>query len=197
MSIGRERLVVNCGSFAGDDRGWRDAMRSADAHSTLIVKDASIAEIRPDERLAGRPVEITHERRESEGSIWVEASHDGYRRPFGVIHARRLYLHESGDDVRGEDRLDGPGREPFKIRFHLHPDVMAATTGNSGSVLLTLPGGAEWRFVAAGGIVSLEESVYLGSSDTPKRGVQIVIKGAPKEDSAEVKWAFQREDPGD
>jgi uncharacterized heparinase superfamily protein len=60
-----------------------------------------------------------------------------------------------------------------------------------------MPGGAEWRFVAAGGIVALEESVYLGSSDIPKRGVQIVIKGAPKEDSAEVKWAFQREDPGD
>jgi uncharacterized heparinase superfamily protein len=197
MSIGRERLVVNCGSFAGDDRGWRDAMRSADAHSTLIVKDASIAEIRPDERLAGRPIEVTVERRESEGSIWVEASHDGYRRHFGVIHVRRLYLHESGDDVRGEDRLDGPGREPFKIRFHLHPDVMAATTGDSGSVLLTLPGGTEWRFVAAGGVVTLEESVYLGSSDMPKRGIQIVIKGAPKEDSAEVKWAFQREDSGD
>ena len=197
MSVGRERLVVNCGSFAADDRGWRDAMRSADAHSTLIVKDTGIAEIRPDERIAGRAFEVTAERRESEGSVWIEASHDGYRRSFGVVHTRRLYLHESGDDVRGEDRLEGPGREPFKIRFHLHPDVIATTTRETGTVLLTMPAGAEWRFVTAGGVVSLEESVYLGSSDVPKRSVQIVIAGAPKEDSAEVKWAFQRESAGD
>lgn len=197
MSVGRERLVVNCGSFAGDDRGWRDAMRSADAHSTVIVNDTGIGEIRPDERIGGRPVEVTAERRESEGSVWVEASHDGYRRSFGVVHARRLYLHESGDDVRGEDRLDGPGRAPFKIRFHLHPDVIAAMTKEPGTVLLTMPAGAEWRFIAAGGAVSLDESVYLGSSDIPRRSVQIVIAGAPKEDSAEVKWAFQRESAGD
>ncbi len=197
MSVGRERLVVNCGSFAGDDRGWRDAMRSADAHSTLIVKDTGIAEIRADERIGGRIVEVVAERKESEGSVWIEVSHDGYSRPFGVVHGRRLYLHESGDDIRGEDRLDGPGREPFKIRFHLHPDVIAAMTKESGTVLLTTPAGIEWRFIAAGGAVSLEESVYLGSSDIPRRSVQIVITGAPKEDSAEVKWAFQRENTGD
>lgn len=197
MSVGRERMVVNCGSFAGDDPEWRDAMRSADAHSTLIVRDTGVAEIRPDGRIAGRPVDVAIERRESEGSVWIEASHDGYRRSFGVVHARRLYLHESGDDVRGEDRLDGSGREPFKIRFHLHPNVIAAVTRDSGTVLLTMPAGVEWRFVAAGGVVSLEESVYLGSSDVPKRSVQIVVAGAPKEDSAEVKWAFQRENAGD
>ncbi len=197
MSVGRDRLVVNCGSFAGDDREWRDAMRSADAHSTLIVKDTSVSEIRPDGRLAIRPIEVAAERRESEGSVWVEATHDGYRRPFGVVHARRLYLHESGDDIRGEDRLDGPGRDPFKVRFHLHPAVKATADGDPATVLLTVPGGAGWRFIAAGGIVSLEESVYLGASDMPKRSTQIVIAGAPKEDSAEVKWAFQREDVGE
>lgn len=193
MSVGRERLVVNCGSFAGDDVRWRKAMRVGDAHSTLIVSETSVAEVRANGSLSHRPVEVQAQRRESEGSLWVDASHDGYRRPFGVIHRRRIYVHDSGDDVRGEDRLEGPGRQPFRIRFHLHPDVEPSIAGNGDMVLMRTAGGSEWRFVAVGGQMTLEESVYLGETDVPRRSMQIVVAGAPKEGGAQVKWAFQRE----
>ena len=37
LSVGRERLIVNCGGYAGDDPRWRAAMRSTAAHSTLCL----------------------------------------------------------------------------------------------------------------------------------------------------------------
>ena len=54
------------------------------------------------------------------------------------MHRRRIYLAGSGDDVRGEDSLKGPGAQPYAIRFHLHPDVRAELAQTGGSVLLRL-----------------------------------------------------------
>ena len=118
MSHGRERIVVNCGAFGGDDPRWRAALRSTAAHSTLSVEEASV---RDAGWLGRRPIRVTSSRQETEGSVWLEASHDGYRRRFGVTHQRRLFLGESGMDVRGEDALDGRSGRRFHLRFHLHP----------------------------------------------------------------------------
>lgn len=193
LSIGRERLVVNCGAYLGDDPDWHRAMRESDAHSTLIVADASSSEIRSDGHLGHRPREVRAARREAGGAIWLDCSHNGYARTFDVIHRRRLYLHDSGRDIRGEDLLEGHGRHPFRIRFHLHPRVQASPVQDGTAVLLKTAGGSGWRFLAVGGRISVEDSVYLGDADGMRRSMQIVVSGAPREQSAQVKWAFRHE----
>ena len=190
MSHGRERIVVNCGAFGGDDPRWRAALRSTAAHSTLSVEETSV---RDAGWLGRRPIRVTSSRQETEGSVWLEASHDGYRRRFGVTHQRRLFLGESGMDVRGEDALDGRSGRRFHLRFHLHPGHPGQAGGrrhvgadaHGQRHRLALP--------RVGGALSLEESTYLGTSDQPRRCRQIVVAGATQKGGARIKWAFRQD----
>src|SRR5262249_30901505 len=125
MSIGRERLIVNCGAHPGDPQ-WGFALRMTAAHSTATVDDTNSSGVLADDGLARRPENVSCRREETDGNVWLDMSHDGYSEPFGLTHRRRLYLAASGEELRGEDRFTGPGAERFAVRFHLHPQVQAS-----------------------------------------------------------------------
>ncbi len=188
LSMGRERLIVNCGAAPVGAAAWTDAARATAAHSTLVIADTSSSELKPG-HLGRRPERVIVERQEANGAHWLEASHDGYRRPFGAVHRRRLYLAESGEDIRGEDVIEAATPQPFAIRFHLHPGVVASLQHDGEAVLLRLPSGG-WRLRAEGARVSLEESVYLGGAE-PRRGEQVVLTG-PQDGPQHVKWAITK-----
>jgi uncharacterized heparinase superfamily protein len=192
MSIGRERLVVNCGAFPGRGNWWA-AQRSTAAHSTLVVDETNSSVFSPAEGLLRGPRQVPCQRDEAEGNLWLEANHDGYLAPFGLVHHRRLYLGAGGDDLRGEDRLTGNGKRPFVIRFHLHPEVSASMVQNGQAVLLRLASGAGWRLRATGGEISLADSIYLGRRGETRRTQQIVVAGQKADEEAIVKWALTRE----
>ena len=190
MSDGRERLVVNCGAFGGDDERWRAALRSTPAHSTLTVADADALDV----GWLGTPaMRVASARQETEGASWLDSRHDGYWRRFGISHRRRFYLGETGTDLRGEDRLEGRAGWQFQLRFHLHPDVRATLAEDRTSVSLRTASGGEWRFLALGGSLGLEQSTYLGGSDQPRRCQQIVVGGTTQKGDTRVKWAFRNE----
>jgi uncharacterized heparinase superfamily protein len=196
FSHGRERLIVNCGVYVGGDAHWRAAMRATAAHSTLIVADTASATIGADGHFVTRP-EIKAHSNEQDGNLWVGASHTGYIRNFGLQHRRELYLAADGDDLRGEDRLTVVGGGPprghgFAVRFHLHPDVQASTTQDGNTVLLKSPSGVFWRLKAAGAVMNLAESVYLGDGAVRKTQ-QVVLDGHAGSTGAVVKWALKRE----
>jgi uncharacterized heparinase superfamily protein len=167
------------------------AQRATAAHSTLTVEDANSSDILLGNVVGRRPAKVTAERRESDGNVWIEASHDGYVNPFGLVHKRRVYLASGGNDVRGEDTLTGQGNRRFAVRFHLHPSVKASTVQGGTSILLQMPGGG-WRVRATGGVTTLQDSVYLGVRGERKRTEQIVITGATRDGEAQIKWAFTR-----
>jgi uncharacterized heparinase superfamily protein len=192
MSVGRERLVVNCGAAPAAESGWRDALRATAAHSTLVLAETNSSELR-DEGLGGRrPERVTAERHEAEGAQWLEAAHDGWRRPFGAVHRRRLYLSQNGEDLRGEDILEMQGPETplpsFLLRFHLHPEVAANPQEDGESVLLRLPSGQGWRLRSKGARATLEESVHLAGE--ARRSSQVVLR--PEAGADTVQWAITR-----
>jgi uncharacterized heparinase superfamily protein len=189
MSIGRERLIVNCGAFPAGGAEWRDAVRATAAHSTLVIADVNSSELKP-EGLGRRPQAVELQRQEANGAHWLEASHDGWAKPFGAVHRRRLYLAESGEDLRGEDTVEAATPQPFAIRFHLHPSVHANLQQDGGAVLLRLPSGGGWRLRADGAQVSVEESIYLGGPE-PRRAEQVVLTGLP-DGPQHVKWAISK-----
>lgn len=197
MSVGKERLVVNCGAHHGDAAAWRVAQRTTAAHSTVTVEDVNSAEVLPGGGFGARQVSVLAERKEADGDIWISSSHDGYRAPFGLEHHRRLYLAANGSDLRGEDTLTGSGSHKFVVRFHLHPSVRASIVQEGHAVLLRLPSGPGWRFRASGGVISLQESVYLGSGHAVKRSEQIVVSAATQGTGGQVKWAFSQLVPRD
>ena len=190
MSVGRDRLIVNCGAAPAAEGEWRDALRATAAHSTAILSDTNSSELKP-EGLGRRVEAVEADRQEANGAQWLEATHDGWLRQFGLRHCRRLYLSESGDDLRGEDVME-PGREVtvpgFALRFHLHPAVVASLQQDEAGVLLRLPSGVGWRLRAKGARVAIEESIFLAAE--PRRSQQVALYAEAGANS--VQWAISR-----
>ena len=191
MSHERERIIVNCGAYRGPKSSWSRVARASAAHSVLVVADTNSVEIREDGTLGRGPPSIARERAEHEGQQWISATHDGYRERFGLTYARQLFLAADGEDLRGEERLTGRPGAAFAVRFHLHPSVQASLA-QDGAVLFRLPSGMCWRLRAAGGEMSLGESVYLGSGEARKTQ-QVVLSGTVGAEGAAVRWALRRE----
>ena len=189
LSIGKERLIVNCGAVPAAVGQWRDATRTTAAHSALVIADTNSAELRP-EGLGRRPEKVEAQRQESNGAHWLDVSHDGYAKPFGAIHRRRIYMSESGEDIRGEDAIEAHEPQPYSVRFHLHPGVDASIQQDGETALLRLPGGMGWRLRAEGARMTLEESIYLGGNE-PRRTDQIVLTGY-QDGAQQVKWAITK-----
>ncbi len=202
ISVGRERLIVNCGGRPAVREPWSQVQRASAAHSTMIVDDTNSAELYADGTTGRRPEHIVVERNDTDGNNWLTASHDGYASIFGLVHQRRLFVDVTGDDVRGEDVLlqQGEVKKPargFALRFHLHPSVQASLVQNGAAVLLRLPGGGGWQLKAQGGTLSLAESVYLGGGEEIRRSEQVVVSALldPADSDgmvARVKWALKR-----
>ena len=190
MSVGRDRLIVNCGAAPAAGTEWRDALRATAAHSTLVIADVNSSELK-EEGLGRRPEQVSVQRHEANGAHWLDASHDGWKKLFGAIHRRRLYLGESGEDVRGEDSIEAANPQPFAIRFHLHPTVDASLQQDGSGVLLRTPSGTGWVLRAEGAKLALEESIYAGSAE-PRRSEQVVLSGTPQDGPCLVKWAISK-----
>ena len=192
MSVGRQRMVVNCGAYSGLREDWRFAQRATAAHSTVTIDDYNSADVLGDALIGFRPRVTPPDRHEADGNLWLDATIVDYAGIAGLSHQRRLYLSAGGSNLRGEDTLSSKRQHRFVVRFHLHPSVTASLAQNEESVLLRLRDGEGWRFRAEGGAVGLQESVYLGFRGRPRRTHQIVITGAKRGGSATVKWAFNR-----
>lgn len=188
MSVDRDRLIVNCGAAPPGNAALVEAARTTAAHSTLVIADTSSSELKPG-GLGRRPQKVVVERQEANGAHWLDASHDGWRRVFGALHRRRIYMSESGEDIRGEDVIDAPTGQPFAIRFHLHPAVIASLQQDGEGVLLRLPSGG-WRLRADGAKLALEESIFLAGSE-PRRAEQVVLTG-DADGPQTIKWALTK-----
>jgi uncharacterized heparinase superfamily protein len=184
FSVGRERIIVNCGSGAALNAAWLVAGRSLAAHSALELPQ--LPEPSPSEWII--------ERKTGEGQVWLETGHNGWRE-WGIHHRRQLFLSADGDDLRGEDSLSNLGGvfapQPFALRLHLHPKIQCSQAANS--VLLRTPSGAGWRIRVSGAEMALEPSVYLGQMGQLQRTQQVVLRGELLGSEACVRWALQKE----
>ncbi|OFW84068.1 MAG: hypothetical protein A2018_03470 [Alphaproteobacteria bacterium GWF2_58_20] len=188
MSIGRQRLITNCGSTSLPGE-WPLVLRGTAAHSTLIMADINSSSIMPGTR---KPASTQVRREDADGIITLEGSHDGYKRPLGMIHTRKIILENSGETLSGEDTLEGPIGQPFTIRFHLHPDVIASSL-TGGDVLLRLPSGMGWRFHSEGVTAEIEDSVYFGAPDSPRKTHQITLSGTTGHKETKTFWRLSHE----
>ena len=192
FSDGPHRIVVNCGHSAALPVKWIELANRTAAHSTAdfgVLPGAgrnfwSFARPRPPGATAARS-NVMHEG--VLASAWTALANS-------IGHERSLFLACGGRDLRGEDSFAPPageGSEDATLRFHLHPSVRATLSQDGESVMLLLPNRQGWRFTARGGVLGLEDSIYLAGLASPRQTRQIVIHakmtGAPK-----LQWAFKR-----
>lgn len=200
-------IVVNCGVPASGRAYWRQLARATQAHATATFDDRSSSRFlaAPTLRhiiggapmLAG-PSDVEVAREERADRLVLRAVHDGYARKFGVLHERTLTLFANGTRLEGEDAfLPAAGRrrrgEAYVLRFHLHPAVKAMRLENGQEVVLVAPDREAWTFTVDDGEVELEDSVYLATTDGPRRTTQLVVYGGG---DARARWRFQVNPPG-
>ena len=195
LSVGGQRLFGNCGNLDYLDDRWRAAMRTTAAHSTLLVNNTNSSDVRGVKGFGSRRASVTVRRVVQNGQVWLFTLHAGYRQPFGLTHARRVYLSTDGLDLRGEDRVQGAsqgGASAYTIRFHLHPDVEAVPQQDAAAFLLRLPDGTGWWFRCSGAKAALEDSVWLGDG-TIRQSRQIMLDGVIEDRDAIIRWAVQKD----
>jgi uncharacterized heparinase superfamily protein len=142
------------------------------------------------------PSAIRVTRHDEEETCWVEATHDGYAAPFGLLHTRRITVFADGSRIEGVDIVSRAGRGrsadvEYAIRFHLHPSVRAGRIESGLGVLLVTPGGEQWTFHAGGLPVAIEESAFFAVPDRARVTHQLVVRGSAAE-QAQANWVFMR-----
>ena len=208
LSVGPQRVIVNCGSPDRASAAAREAARATAAHSTLVLGDRSSSRFSSASRfgrwldgvLYSGPSHVPVGRTEGPGGITLEASHDGYAGRFGFVHRRRIRLGAGGDRLDGEDRLERteprarprrrvPADQPFALRFHIHHALRLQLIRNGTAAVVAFPTGDLWRFEAGGLPVEIEESIYFASAEGPRRIEQLVIRGHTGT-STEIAWSL-------
>ncbi|WP_235191403.1 heparinase II/III domain-containing protein [Palleronia rufa] len=213
LTSGRRPLVVNCGAGDGFGDRWRRASRATPSQSTLAIDGFSSARLdRADGHgpLCDTPRDVRIERRRDGRSSGLVAGHDGYVATHGLTHVRQIHLSRDGRGVRGEDVLatvEGEderifdralvaarGPIPFRVRFHLHPDVVARTADDGSSVELMLKSGELWVFrVQDGASMSLQPSIYLDAGlAEPRPTGQIVLSATAAKYATRVSWTLAK-----
>lgn len=188
MSSAMERIIVNCGAMKGGEGTWHEALGATAAHSALVVDNRNILQLYEGGGVVDKDINITCERIEENGHILINASHDGYKEAFGLIHHRSVYLNKEGTDLRCEDVLTGNGGSHFEICLHLHPDVHTSLVSDEQSALLKLQSGAGWHLKVQGVKIKLQESIYIGQGGQMRHTDQLIIHGPLRGEGATVKW---------
>jgi uncharacterized heparinase superfamily protein len=192
MSSGKDRIIVNCGMPENAKTGWLKALRSTAAHSTIVVDNTNSSEISLTGGFAHKLGQVTSSRREIDGSTIIEASYDGYARPFGLIHRRLIMLAPDGGEIHGEDNLIGPGGDNYNLRFHVHPNVQVTILQDKCAAILKPRRGSGWRFICINQIITLEESIYFDSNASQRRTQQIIVSGPLGKNGSTIKWRLSR-----
>ena len=188
FSDGLHRIFSNCGMPRSASAAWQRAAADIAAHNTVEVafytdgtQNVPSAEV------------ITS----PQGSL-INCTNEISGKSGKISHQRNIFLSQDGSDLRGEDRViqtaskdHSPKQVDFTIRFHLHPSVKANSTRKGTRIVIMLANRTAWQFSARGGVMSLEESVFLGDDFGPRKSQQIVIRGST-DNSSPVKWALRR-----
>ncbi len=188
FSDGPHRIFSNCGMPGSATEDWRRAAADIAAHNTVEIAAYECgAKNRPAAEVITSP----------QGSL-INSTNEISGKPGKICHHRSIFLSQTGNDLRGEDRISPAGPQnivsgplDYTIRFHLHPGVKTTLTRKESRIVIMLPNKTAWQFNARGGTMSLEDSVFLGDALGPRKTQQIVIRGST-ETAAGVNWALRR-----
>ena len=141
---------------------------------------------------------MQRQRLEAAGEQGFIALHDGYSRPFGLNHERRILLSHSGSIIQGTDRfLQQENKQTrahpnnnIAIRFHIHPSVRV-DFNQDGLIELSSQDNDTWIFSCRDIAPVLEDSIFFAGSRGPVRAKQIVLSFGVN-DLPEVNWQLTR-----
>ena len=190
MSVGRDRMIVNCGPTPFNNKKWKKALSSSAAHSTLVINNTNSSSSENYKNL-----KINVKREVTSGFEIVSSGHNGYENLFSTLHKRTLKLDARGSLLKGIDNIISGPKMNFKIHFHLHPKVNVRLTRNKERILLLIPSGGWEFFISKNNIklnLNIEESIYVEDNGQVKKSSQFIINGETSNSGAQIEWCLSK-----
>ncbi len=193
FSSDKEKIITNCGALE-KTTGNAAYLRYSAAHSTIILENTNVSEIRENQPQIKFPQMVSFKKEEEDSKHTIEVSHNGYIKNYKKIIKRKIYFEEDKNFLIGEDSIissTSKNREVvYHIRFHILPSINITQTNSKRNIILKTRKGAIWLFKSNKDLV-LEESVFMDKNDV-KETSQIVIKGITKENREKIQWSLTK-----
>lgn len=125
LSFGERRVLIDAGTHSYDDDDRRRYDRSTAAHNTVQIDGLDSSEVWGVFRVGRRCRPTVVERRTTDHSLDIEATHDGYAWLAGrPLHVRHIHL--GSDGVRIEDHIRTRSRHELRAGLLVHPSWKVA-----------------------------------------------------------------------
>jgi len=193
FSSDNEKIITNCGALE-KSTGNAAYLRYSAAHSTVVLENTNISEIRENQPHIKYPQMVSLKQNIEDTKYTIELSHNGYIKNYKKIVKRKIYFQENKNYLRGEDSIissTSKNKEViFHIRFHILPNINITQTNSKRNVILKTKNNVIWVFKANKDLV-LEESVFMDKNNV-KETKQIVIKGITKQNREKINWSLSK-----
>ena len=193
FSCSNEKIITNCG--ASESLGKNpEYLKYSAAHSTIILQNTNISEIKENNPPIKFPQSVTFEKDQVDYKTIFEGSHNGYQKKFDKIIKRKLTIFNNEGKIYGEDAIisikNKSSRIIYHIRFHLMPGIIFNFTNNKKNIILKSKLNNMWLFKSDVELV-VEDSILVDNNKTiPSK--QIVIKGVTNTNKLVKKWSLEK-----
>ena len=193
ISASKEKIITNCGGTESSGKNPAYLKYSA-AHSTIILNNTNITEIKENDSNKLFPKEVFFESKDEDDKLIMSGTHNGYFNKYKKICKRQLVINKNKNLFKGEDIIISTKskleKTIFHIRFHLMPGISTTITENKKSVIMKTSKNNIWMFRSDNEIL-IEKSIYV-RNDIALESSQILITGIVSSLKNKVKWSLEQ-----
>ena len=102
FSANGEKIITNCGGSESSGKNPAYLKYSA-AHSTIILNNTNISEIKENETNKIFPKEVFFETKDYDDKLILSGTHNGYLKKYKKICKRQLVINKNKNIFKGED----------------------------------------------------------------------------------------------
>ena len=193
ISAKGEKIITNCGGTEASGKNPAYLKYSA-AHSTIIINNTNISEIKEGAVNKTFPKEVVFESKEEEEVDILSGTHNGYLKNYRKICKRELFIYKKRNLLRGRDTIistkSNIEKTVYHIRFHLMPGISTTVTENKKNIIIKTPKNNIWMFKSNNQIL-IENSIYV-KNDMATQTSQIVISGITSSLKNIIQWSLEK-----
>jgi len=193
ISAGKEKIITNCGGTEGTGKNPAYLKYSA-AHSTIILNNTNITEIKENDTNKMFPKEVIYESREDDDILMLSGTHNGYLKNYKKVCKRQLFINKKKNFFKGEDIIisnkSNHEKIIYHIRFHLMPGISTTITENKKNVIMKTNKKSIWMFKSSNEIL-IEKSIYV-KNDMALESSQIVLSGITSSLRNKIQWSLEQ-----
>ena len=200
----KQKVICNSGYGKYLSTKFMSISRSTAAHSTLYLNDTSSCTFQNNQtinKIYGNSLmekhKIIHKNyTENNESFSVSASHNGYEKRFGYIHARSIKILKKEDKIFGYDELKKTKKNLsssiYFVRFHIYPNTKIVKTKAGNTILISLSNGEGWLLQSKTNNLKIEKNIFLGNKNKIINNESVSISGYANKEVVQIKWTIEK-----